>query len=127
MEQRKLLNKPFKQIFHITDIKHNIIGIPFITKYIPTINILDSKIIIKDKFTRMHNTALTFFQRMNTQRPFFSKLYPIHNKERKHLKPLSDCIFEFPIKQVHQYNKIKINNISLCQTLNLDQFKNLLE
>ena len=39
MEQYKILNKPFKQTFHITDIKHNIIGIPFITKYIPTINI----------------------------------------------------------------------------------------
>ena len=37
MEQNKILNKPFKQTFHITDIKHNIIGIPFITKYIPTI------------------------------------------------------------------------------------------
>ena len=32
MEQNKILNKPFKQIFHITDIKHNIIGIPFISK-----------------------------------------------------------------------------------------------
>ena len=49
MEQSRLLNKPFKQTFHITDIKHKIIGIPFITKNIPTINILDSKVIIKDK------------------------------------------------------------------------------
>ena len=49
IEQNKILNKPFKQIFHITDIKHNIIGIPFISKYIPTINILNSKILIKDK------------------------------------------------------------------------------
>ena len=38
MEQNKILNKPFNQKFHITDIKHNIIRIPFITKYIPTIN-----------------------------------------------------------------------------------------
>ena len=49
MQQNKILSKPFKQIFHITDIKHNIIGIPFISKYIPTINILNSKIHIKDK------------------------------------------------------------------------------
>ena len=49
MEQNKILNKPIKQIFHITDIKHNIIGIPFISKYIPTINILNSKLLIKDK------------------------------------------------------------------------------
>ena len=104
-EQNKLLNKPFKQIFHITDIKHNITGIPFITKYIPAINILDGKINVKDKYTRMQNTALTFFQRMNKQPPFFSNFYPIYNKERKHLKPLSGYIYEFPIKQVYQYDK----------------------
>ena len=51
MEQNKIPNKPFKQIFHITDIKHNIIGIPFISKYKPTTNILNSKILIKDKYT----------------------------------------------------------------------------
>ena len=60
----KLLNKPFKQTFHITDIKHNIVEIPFITKFIPTINILNSKIYIKDERTRMKNTFLTFFQRL---------------------------------------------------------------
>ena len=43
MEQNKILNRPFKQTFHITDIKHNIFGIPFIIKYIPTINILNKK------------------------------------------------------------------------------------
>ena len=102
MEQNKLLNKQFKQIFHITDIKDNIIAIPLITKYIPTINILDSKINIKDKSTRMQNTALIFFQRMNKQPPFFSKFYPIYNKERKHLQPLSGYIYDFPIKHVHQ-------------------------
>ena len=50
----------------------------------------------------MHNTALTFFQRMNKQPPIFSKFYPNYNKERKHLKPLSGYIYEFPIKQIHQ-------------------------
>ena len=77
MEQNKILNKPFKQTFHITDIKHNIIGIPFITKYIPTINILNSKLHIKDKYTKIKNTALTFFQRLNKQPPFFFKFNPI--------------------------------------------------
>ena len=105
MEQNKILNKPFKQIFHITDIKHNIIGIPFISKYIPTINILNSKILIKDKYTKTKNTALTFFQRLNKQPPFFSKFYPIYNQKRKHLKPLSGDIYNFSIKQVHQFDK----------------------
>ena len=52
MEQNKILNKQFKQILHITDNKNNIIGIPFISKYIPTINILNSKLLIKDKYTK---------------------------------------------------------------------------
>ena len=82
MEQNKILTKPFKQIFHITDIKHNIIGIPFISKYIPTINILNSKILIKDKYTKTKDTSLTFFQRLNKQPPFFSKFYPIYNQQR---------------------------------------------
>ena len=99
------MNKPFKQTFHITNIKHNIIGIPFKTKYIPTINILNSKIHIKDKYTRMKNRALTFFQRLNKQPPFFSKFYPIYNQKRKYLKPLSGNVHNFSIKQVHQYDK----------------------
>ena len=105
MEQNKILNKPFKQIFHITDIKHNIVGIPFISKYIPTINILNSKILIKNKYTKTKNTALTFFQRLTKQPPFFSKFYPIYNQQRKHLKSLSGNIYKFSTKQVHQYDK----------------------
>ena len=105
MEQNKILNKPYKQTFHITDIKHNIIGIPFITKYIPTINIMISKIHLKDKYTRMKNTDLTFFQKINKQQPFFSKFYPIYNQERKYLKPLSGNVYNFSNKQVHQYDK----------------------
>ena len=64
MEQNKILNKPFKQIFHITDIKHNIIGIPFISKYIPTINILNSKILIKDKYTKTKKYSSNFFSKI---------------------------------------------------------------
>ena len=105
MEQNKLMREPFKHIFLITDIKHNIIGIPSITKYIPTIKILNSKNHIKDTYTRMRNTSLTFFQRINKQPPFFSKFYPIYNQERKHLKPLSGNMYNFSIKQIHQYDK----------------------
>ena len=105
MEQNKILNKPFKQILHNSDFKHNIIGIPFISKFKPTINILNSKIHIKDKYTKTKNTALTFFQRLNKQPSFFSKFYPIYNQKRKHLKSLSGKIYNFSVKQVHQCNK----------------------
>ena len=105
MERNKILNKPFKQTFYITDINYNIIGIPFITNYIPTKNIINSKIHIKDNYTKTKNTALTFFQRLNKQSSFFSNFYPIYNQERKHLKPLSGNVYNFSIKQVHQYDK----------------------
>ena len=96
MEQNKILNKPLIQTFHITNIKHNIIGISFITKYMPTIKILNSKLHIKDNYTKIKNTALTFFQRLNKQSPFFSKFYPIYNQERRHLKPLSRTTINSP-------------------------------
>ena len=60
---------------------------------------------MKDKFMRMKNTALTFFQRLNKQPSLFSNFYPIYNQERKHLKPLSGNSYNISIKQVHQYGK----------------------
>ena len=53
----------------------------------------------------MKNTALTFFQRLNKQPTFFSKFYPSYNQKRKHLTPLSGNVYNFSIKQVHQYDK----------------------
>ena len=81
MEQNKFLTKPFKQTFHITDKKDNIDGKPFITKYIPSIIILNSKTHTLITYIGMKNTSLTFFQRLNKQPPFFSKFYPIYNQE----------------------------------------------
>ena len=43
-EKNKHLHKLFEQIFHIAKIKLNVVGIPFITKCIPTINILNIKL-----------------------------------------------------------------------------------
>ena len=104
MEQNKLLTKPFKHTFHITDIKHSIIGTPFITKYIPTFNILNSKIHIKDKYTKIKNSSRTIFQRLNKQSLFSSKFYPIYNQKQKHLKLLAGYVFNFSVNQLHQYN-----------------------
>ena len=42
--EKKLLMKYFEQIFHITNIKHNTVGIPFITKFFPTVKILNCKL-----------------------------------------------------------------------------------
>ena len=127
MEQNKLLKKPFKQIFHITDLKHKIIGIPFITKYIPTINLLDSKIIIEDKYTRKQNTALTFLERMNKQPPFFSNFTPSIIKKENILSHSQDTFTIFRVNKSTSTTKIITDNISICLTLKLDQFKKFLE
>ena len=66
MEQNFFLHKRFELVFRITDIKHNIVGIPVITKYIPLLNILKSRIQIKDKYTKLSNTSLTFFRKKTT-------------------------------------------------------------
>ena len=63
MEQINLSRKPFKQMFHIIDIKHGIIGIPLNTKYISTINFFNGKLQIKDTYTKINSTILTFFER----------------------------------------------------------------
>ena len=77
MEQNKLSSKPFKHIFHFTDIKN----ISFLTEYIPTINILNSKLQTKDIYTKLDNTSLTIFQRLKKQPLFFSKFYPLINQQ----------------------------------------------
>ena len=109
MEQNKILNKPFKQIFHITDIKHNVIGIPFMSKYIPT---------IKDKYTKTKNTALTIFQRLNKQPPSFSKFYPII------IYHYQGIYIIFQKNKFTSMIKVKINNNFSCQTSNLNLFTN---
>ena len=74
MEQNKILNKPFKQIFHITDIKHNIIGILFISNYIPTVNILNSKILIKVKYTKTKKYSSNIFSKVKQRTTILIKI-----------------------------------------------------
>ena len=73
---------------------------PFISKYIPTIKIPNSKKHVKDKYTLLKNTSIFFFKRLNKQPPFSPKFYPICNQERKHLKPLAGYIYNFSTIQV---------------------------
>ena len=76
----------------------------------------------------MQNTALTFFQRMNKKHYFFSKFYPFYNKEQKNILSHSQDIFtNLRLNKFTNMTKIKTDNISICLTLNLDQFTKFLE
>ena len=101
MEQNKLLTKLFKKNSISQIKKPNILGIPFFINHITTIIILNSKIHKNDKYARMKNTSITFFQRLNKQPPFFSKIFPTYNQEEKHLKPQAGDVYNFSISQVH--------------------------
>ena len=72
----------------------------------------------------MKNTSLTLFQRLNKQPPFFSKVYPVYNQERKYLKPLSGNVYNFSIKQVHQYDKNQNKQHLFMSDLELNPFIN---
>ena len=56
---------------------------------------------------RTKNKSLTFCQRLKKQTPFFCKIYPLYNQERKHLKPTAGYVNNFSIGQIHQNNKKK--------------------
>ena len=126
MEQNKLLNKPFKQLFHITDIKHNIIGIPFFTKYITTIKKSDSKINIKNKYTRMQNTEHSSKERSNNHHSFQSFTPSILKKENI-INHSQDTFTNFRLNKFTNTTKVKADNIYICLTLNLDQFTKFFE
>ena len=85
MGQNKLLSKPFKQMFHITEIKNKFVGILFITEYVTTINILSNKLHMKVKYTRIIIKYQQKFQRFNKEHSIFSKFYLIYKLERNYL------------------------------------------
>ena len=92
-------------------------------KIIPTIKILDSKINLKDKYTKMQNTVSTFFLRVNKQPQFYSNFIPFIIKKENFSNHSQVILTKFQLINFTSTTKIKIDNISICQTLNLDQFK----
>ena len=73
------MSKPFKQTCHITDIKHNIFGIQFITKYIPTIKILNSRIHMKNKHKNEKHSLNIFSKNKPTTTIFLQTLLYIQS------------------------------------------------
>ena len=96
MEQNKLESKPFKQTFHITDIKHNIIGIPFIAKDIPTIIILNSRIHIKIKNTRIKTQLCHFFKEYTNHHHFSLKEFSFQHFQitQKEIQQLAELLLK---------------------------------
>ena len=120
LEQNKLLDKPLLQIFHLTAIKRNIVGVPFITKSIPTINILNSRLHIKEKYTKQLLHPY-FFSEESINNPHFSQNSTLKTQQRKHLKHFQVMnVTSLSVKYITK-KLIKIYFFK-CLTLNLNQF-----
>ena len=59
----------------------------------------------------MQNTALTFFQRMNKQPPFFSNFTPSIIKEGNVLNQSQDIFTNFRLNKFTNTTKIKTDNL----------------
>ena len=108
MEQNKYMSKPFKHIFHITDIKHNINGIPLITKYMPTINILNSTIHIVAEYIRKKKRSFNIFSKVKQTTTIFLYILPYiqsGTETPKTTSRLHFCFFNQSILPIRQRTK----------------------
>ena len=80
-------NKPQHNLsihFYVTQCNHNILGTPFFKEYIETINVNTNKLTINTN-TIIDNDII-FFMNSTKGYPYYSRLYPIFNKEPIYLE-----------------------------------------
>ena len=66
-------------IYYVTQCNHNILGAPFFKEFIETINVNTNKLTINTN-TIMDND-ITFFMSSTKGYPYYSRIYPIYQKE----------------------------------------------
>ena len=99
-------NKPqhnFSIHFYATQCNHNILGTPFFKEYIETIKVNTNKLTINTN-TIMDND-ITFFMNSTKEYPYYSRLYPIFNKEPLYLERDQHKCTTFPIPIFKQMEK----------------------
>ena len=99
-------NKPqhnFSIHFYVTRCNHIILGTPFFKEYIETINVNTNKLTINtNTFT---DNAIIFFMNSTEGYPYYSRLYPIFNKEPLYLERDQHKCITFPIPIFKQMEK----------------------
>ena len=89
--------------FYVTQCNHNILGTPFFKEYIETINVNTNKLTINTN-TILDND-ITFFMKSTKGYPYYSRLYPVYNKESIYLEKEHHKCITFPIPIFKQMNK----------------------
>ena len=85
----------FNIFFYITQCNHNILGTPFFKEYIETINVNTNKLTINTS-TDIDN-EIHFFQITTKEYPYYSRIYPVCNKETQYFEPHEHKCLTFPI------------------------------
>ena len=91
-------NKPqhnFNIYFYVTQCNHKILGTPFFKYYIETINVNTNKLTIKTN--TIIDNDITFFMNSTKGYPYYSRLYPIFNKELIYFERDQHKCITFPI------------------------------
>ena len=86
--------------FYVTQCNHNIHGTNFFTEYIEAINVNTIKLTI-NLSTDIDN-EIHFFQNTTKEYPYYSRIYPVYNKEAQYFKPSQ---FSFSKKWKNQTEK----------------------
>ena len=76
---RKKLQQNFNIYFYITQCNHYSLGIPFFKEYIETINVNTNKLTINTN--TIIDNDITFFMNSTKGYSYYSRLYPIFNRE----------------------------------------------
>ena len=85
----------FNIFFFIAQCNHNIRGTPFFKEYIETINVITNKLTIKT--TTNIDNDITFFQNTTKEYPYYSRGYPVYNKETQYFEPHEHKCLTLPI------------------------------
>ena len=92
---RKKLQQNFNIYFYITQCNHNILGTPFFKEYIETINVKTNKLTIN--INTFIDNDITFFTNRTKGYPYYSRLYPIFNRETVYFEKNQHKCITFPI------------------------------
>ena len=111
--------------FYVTQFNHNILGSPFFKEYIETINVYTNK--LKMNTNTIIDNDITFFMNSTKGYPYYSRLYPIFNKEPLYLERDQHNCKTFPIpifKQMEKSNG-KTNYKSMYYFEPINKYQNL--
>ena len=85
----------FNIFFYVTQCNHNVLGTPFFNEYIETINVNTNNLTINTP-TDIDN-EIRFFQNTTKEYPYYSRIYPVYNKETQYFEPHEHNCLTFPI------------------------------